>query len=325
MTLLYTDPLFLDHDTGQHPERAERLRAVVAQLQRSGLDARCRRPAWSAAGDEALGRVHDAAYIAQVAEFARRGGGRIEADTVVSPASFEVARQAAGAVCDAVTRVVGGEDRQALCLVRPPGHHALRAAAMGFCLFNNVAVGARLATAVLELERVLIVDWDVHHGNGTQDAFWEDGQTAFLSIHRHPFYPGTGRADETGSGRGLGRVLNLPTRFGTPRREYLQRFTGELGRFADKIKPQLVLTSAGFDAHRDDPIGSLGLETEDFEPLTKAVLEVAGVHAGGRAVFVLEGGYNTGVLAGCVELHLRTLLEHAHEPPARQPPVPKAP
>ena len=310
MTLLYTDPIFLEHDTGNHPERAERLRAITAQLRRTGLDARCTQPKWEPATDEQLGRVHDADYIAEVAAFAARGGGRIEEDTVVSRASNDVARRAAGAVCDAVTQVVRGKDKQALCLIRPPGHHALRDAAMGFCLFNNVAVGARLAVKSLEIDRVLIVDWDVHHGNGTQNAFWEDGQVAFLSIHRHPFYPGTGRADETGSGRGLGWTLNLPTSFGTSREEYLKRFTGELDKFAAKIKPQLVIISAGFDAHRDDPVGSLGLETEDFEPLTKSLLAVADTHAEGRLVSVLEGGYNAGVLAGCVELHLKTMLEH---------------
>ncbi len=308
MTLLYSDPRFLDHDTGQHPERPERLRQITAQLKRTGLDTRCQRPQWQRASDERLTRCHTERYVGEVAEFADKGGGRIEADTVVSRASNDVARLAAGAVCDAVDRVVRGEDTQALCLLRPPGHHALRDAAMGFCLFNNVAIGARTATVEHKLDRVLVVDWDVHHGNGTQNAFWEDGQVGFFSIHRSPFYPGTGREDETGSGRGLGMIRNEPVKYGTSRADFIGRFTKGLEDLAAHVKPQLVIISAGFDAHRDDPVGDLGLEIEDFETLTQRVLDVAAAHASGRVVSVLEGGYNPGILAGCVELHLKTML-----------------
>jgi len=308
MTLLYTSSQFLDHDTGKHPERAERLIQVTAHLRRTGLDTKCAQPEWEPITPERLGRVHDPKYGDEVKRFAESGGGRIEADTVVSPASYDVALSAAGAVCDAVKRVVTGDDPQALCLVRPPGHHALETSAMGFCLFNNVALGARTATAELELDRVLIVDFDVHHGNGTQDAFWEDEQVGFLSIHRWPFYPGTGAEDEVGSGPGLNRTLNLPVEFGTPLDEYHKRFANGLASIARIMRPQLVLISAGFDAHRDDPVGSLELETEDFGALTEAVLDVADTYAEGRVVSVLEGGYNPGILAGCVELHLKTML-----------------
>ena len=182
--------------------------------------------------------------------------------------------------------------RHAFCLVRPPGHHALSDAAMGFCLFNNIAIAARVAIDELGLDRVLIIDWDVHHGNGTQEMFWEDGQVGFFSIHRWPFFPGTGQASETGSGRGLGATVNLPVEFGTSRREYIESFENSLSHFANKIKPQLVMISAGFDAHRDDPVGSLGLETEDFPKLTQIALQVAHEYAGGRLVSVLEGGYD---------------------------------
>jgi acetoin utilization deacetylase AcuC-like enzyme len=249
--------------------------------------------------------------VQAVHDFAARGGGQFEVDTVVSPRSYDVALLAAGAVCDAVERVVRGEDRTALCLVRPPGHHALAQGAMGFCLFNNIAIGASLAIAELGLERVLIVDWDVHHGNGTQDAFWENGQVGFYSVHRYPFYPGTGAADETGAGAGLGATRNLPLRFGISRADYLKAVTDSLEDFSRRMRPQLVLVSAGFDAHARDPIGSLGLETEDFAALTRLVLQIADTYCDGRVVSALEGGYNPTDLAANVEAHLEELLEHS--------------
>jgi acetoin utilization deacetylase AcuC-like enzyme len=315
MTLLYYDPLFLEHRTGTHPERPERLIAVMRHLGRTGLEGRCHRPDWQPVSHERLALVHERPYEAEVADFCRQGGGRIEVDTVCSERSYDAARLAAGAACDAVERVLQGEDTQALCLVRPPGHHALADAPMGFCLFNNVAVAARVAIREFDLNRVLVVDWDVHHGNGTQAAFWGDPQVAFLSIHRWPFYPGTGAADETGTGPALGTKLNLPIEFGLPRRAYLDKFRGSLEHLAGKIHPELVIVSAGFDAHRDDPVGSLGLETEDFAALTTIVLDVAAESAGGRVVSVLEGGYNTGILAGCVGLHLERLLARGAKPP----------
>ncbi len=308
MTLLYHDPRFLDHQTGDHPERPQRLIAVARHLERTGLSERCQRPTWEPVSDERLARSHAPEYAAELIAFERSGGGRVETDTVVRAGSVDVARLAAGAVCDAVVRVAAGQDQTALCLVRPPGHHALRDSAMGFCLFNNVAIGARLAIDELGLDRVLIIDWDVHHGNGTQDEFYADGQVGFLSIHRWPFYPGTGGADETGTGRGLGTTVNLPTALGTSRSEYFASFASEVEKLAYKIRPQLVMLSAGFDAHRDDPVGALGLETEDFRDLTQIVLQIAKVHAGGRVVSVLEGGYNPSILAGCIETHLDELL-----------------
>ena len=309
MTLLYSAPCFLDHETGDHPERADRIRRIPERLRQAGLAARCREPEFNPVARQHLTRVHAPAYVDEIWAFAKSGGGNIEADTVVSPASYHVALKAAGAVCDAVERVVRGEDTQGLCLVRPPGHHALANHAMGFCLFNNVAVAARMAIEALGLYSVLIVDWDIHHGNGTQAAFWEDPQVGFLSIHRWPFYPGTGDADETGARRGLGTTLNLPITYGTSRKSYLAAFSANLEKFADRIKPQLVLLSAGFDAHRLDPVGDLGLETEDFIPLTTLVLDVADAYAGGKMVSVLEGGYDPAILADCVELHLAEMLK----------------
>ncbi len=309
MTLLYTSPLFLEHDTGRHPENASRLTAVHAALSESGLAARCERPVWSPATMEELTLIHEPGYPEKIAQVAARGGGRVESDTVVSRQSYDVALAAVGAATDAVRRVIAGPDRTALCLVRPPGHHALAGAPMGFCLFNNIAIAARLAVRELQLNRVLIVDWDVHHGNGTQDVFWTDPQVCFFSIHRSPFYPGTGAADETGGGDGLGATLNLPTEFGVSRADFKNRFRTRLETFAERMKPELILVSAGFDAHREDPVGSLGLESEDFTELTTTVGEIAKAHAGGRIVSVLEGGYNPARLAESVQLHLEALLD----------------
>lgn len=308
MTLFYYDPVFQEHQTGNHPERPERLAQVVRHLQWTGLDVACQRPTWQPISQKRLGRIHPPEYVQQLKTLAASGGGCVEVDTVLSARSYDVAMWGAGAVCDAVTRVMRNDDRQALCLVRPPGHHALRSRGMGFCLLNNVALGARLATSEFEVDRVLVVDWDVHHGNGIQDAFWDDGRVGCFSIHRWPFYPGTGAEDETGTGEGLGATRNVPIEFGTPRAAYLNRFASELEEFAQQINPQLVLIAAGFDAHREDPIGSLGLEAEDFALLSQCVLDIAAVHAGGRVVSVLEGGYDPGALTDCIDVHLSELL-----------------
>jgi acetoin utilization deacetylase AcuC-like enzyme len=310
MTLLYYDDVFLEHETGGHPENAGRLRAVTARLKAQQLDQRCTRPpAWQPATNAQLVRVHDADTIAATEAMAESGGGMLDPDTIVSPRSFEVARLAAGAACDAVRRVVSEADKNALCLVRPPGHHATDDRAMGFCLLNNVAVAARFAIEELGLERVMIVDWDVHHGNGTQDIFWEDPQVGFLSMHRFPFYPGSGTADETGGGAGQGTTVNLPIRFGTLRQDQIKGFRAEVEQLADKMKPQLILISAGFDSHVKDPIGSLKLESEDFCELSRVVLDVADAHAAGKVVSLLEGGYHPEALAESVECHLGELLK----------------
>jgi acetoin utilization deacetylase AcuC-like enzyme len=310
MTLLYCSPCFLNHETGNHPERADRIRRLPERLAAAGLAQQCTSPEFKPASRLRVGRVHSLSYIDEVWAYAKSGGGYIESDTVVSPASYDVALMAAGAACDAVERLVRGEDKRALCLVRPPGHHAMMKQAMGFCLFNNVAIAARTAIDSLELDRVLIVDWDIHHGNGTQAAFWEEPRVGFLSIHRWPFYPGTGDADETGGGAGLGATLNLPIEYGkTSRKDFFAAFSSKLESFAAKIKPQLVLVSAGFDAHHLDPVGDLGLETEDFRTLTRLVLDVADTYAEGRCVSLLEGGYDPELLADCVEVHLAEMMK----------------
>jgi acetoin utilization deacetylase AcuC-like enzyme len=308
MTILFHDATFQRHLTGRHPESPERLMAITRRLETSGLLEKCRRGVIRAATVDELARIQDRGYVEQVAAWAQGGGGRVESDTVMSPASYEVACQAAGSAIAAVDAVLGGVDSTALCLARPPGHHALHAAPMGFCLFNNVAVAAEHALRVHDLSRVLIVDWDVHHGNGTQDLFYDRDDVWFFSAHRYPFYPGSGAADETGSGRGQGATWNLPVEFGTSRKDYLTRFERLLRDAAARCRPQLILLSAGFDAHRADPIGSLGLETEDFATLTEQLRAVSREYCQGRLVSLLEGGYHVDLLAESVEAHLRTLL-----------------
>lgn len=309
MTLLYNEPCFLQHETGDHPERAERIRLVGPRLVQAGLADQCTRPQWEPVARNRLTAVHASKYADEIWSIAKSGGGDYDNDTVISPCSYDVALTAAGCVCDATERVLRGEDKNALCLVRPPGHHALVDRAMGFCLFNNVAIAAKMLTAEFLLDRVLIVDWDVHHGNGTQNTFWDDPRVGFLSIHRSPFFPGTGHEDETGGGRGLGTTVNLPVELGISRKDYISHLTDALDAFAAKMKPQFVFLSAGFDTHCKDPVGSLGLESEDFGPLTKIVMEVADAHADGKMVSVLEGGYNPWAMADCVEVHLSEMLK----------------
>ncbi len=309
MTLLYYDPIFMEHVTGDHPECPGRLLPAVRHLNFVALDSCCKRPRWESATVERLGYVHTRKYIESLRRFADAGGGHLDADTVVCKRSYEVATQATGAVCDAVERVIAGEDKTAFCLVRPPGHHAMPDHAMGFCLLNNVAVGARVATNELGIERVLIVDFDVHHGNGTQAMFWDAADVGYFSMHRSPLYPHTGFANEIGAGAGRGTTVNLPIELGTSRDEILSLFTQRVNEFADRIRPQLAIVSAGFDAHRADPIGSLGLASEDFRAMTRTLLDVADKYADGRIVSVLEGGYDADAMSECITLHLEELLE----------------
>ncbi len=305
---LFTDPRMIEHRVPfKHPERPERLQAVVRQLERGGFFCTCPHGVVREATALELSRIHDAAYLQRVADLDSEGGGMLDPDTWLLPGSYLAARLAAGAAIEAVTFVLSGESRRALCLIRPPGHHARPVAGMGFCIYNNIALAAAEALERFDLSRVLIVDFDVHHGNGTQEVFYDSPRVGFLSIHRYPFYPGTGAHDETGTGAGLGNILNVPLPYGTARREYLEAFRGALGKIADRIRPELVLISAGFDAHAQDPVGDLGLEIDDFEEITRAIVSIADTHAKGRIVSVLEGGYNVPILAGSVAAHLQAL------------------
>jgi acetoin utilization deacetylase AcuC-like enzyme len=306
--LLSTDTRMLEHaPPPTHPERPERLAAVLQALRRHNLLYTCPAGKVREATDAELARVHDPAYLAELGALQARGVGQIEVDTWLSAGSERAARLGAGAAVEAVEAVVGGRARRAFCAVRPPGHHALPGGAMGFCLYGNAAVAAAHAVEALGLSRVMVVDFDVHHGNGTQDMFWRDGRVGFLSIHRHPFYPGTGDEDETGEGPGLGTTMNLPVAFGTPRAEFRTRFRGAVESFADRFRPELLIVSAGFDAHALDPVGNLGLEVEDFDGMTRELDRISEVHCGGRVVSLLEGGYHTTVLGECVVAHLEAL------------------
>ncbi len=303
--LLYIDDVFAQHETGDHPECKQRIILLNNLLRSSGWCERAQCPTWQSATVEQLARAHGQHYIHQLRSWCT-APRRIEADTVVGPGSWEAALRGAGAAQDAVRHVVDGEQQRAFCAIRPPGHHALPNGPMGFCLFNNVALAAH-AGLQLGLERVLIIDWDVHHGNGTQDAFYTDGRVGFYSIHRSPFYPGTGASNETGQGRGLGWIANDPVAADTSTQEFVQRFTRGIEQLAAKVQPQLILVSAGFDAHRLDPVGSLCLESEDFFQLTTIVRQLADSYCAGRIVSLLEGGYHLQHMPESVLQHLEAL------------------
>ena len=312
MNLLFHTPAHAGHDPPAvcpgHPERPARLDAVGPVLgAAAGWVLREHVPA----DDAALLRLHPAGHLAGLAALARAGGGRAENDTCLTPDSPRVARHAAGAGLAAVDAVLTQDGaRRAFCAVRPPGHHARPhrdAGAMGFCLLANAALAAAHARAAHHLDRVLVVDFDVHHGNGTQEAFYADPAVFVLSLHRFPFYPGSGAADETGTGPGLGATRNLPTPFGTPPDTIVGAFRAALEAAADAHRPELVILSAGFDARRGDPVGDLGLELEHFAAMTAAVVDVAEAHAGGRVVSLLEGGYDPAQLAEGVAVHLDAL------------------
>lgn len=306
MLLLYDDPRFELYQTGPHPENPGRLQAIRERLGDLSALPGWQRTVAPAASREQLGLVHSADYLDRLAATAGKSG-RLDADTAFSPHSWEVATLAAGACCDAVRQVCDGTAERAACLVRPPGHHALGDRAMGFCLLANVSIAARYAQQVCGLSRVLIVDWDVHHGNGTQDIFYDDGSVTFFSMHRFPFYPGTGAEDETGTGKGLGHTVNVPVKFGTTSFLIHERFERGLELAVERSRPELILISAGFDAHSRDPIGSLGLSSSSFNDFTTSVVDAARHWCGGRIVSVLEGGYDPHALAECVEGHLKCL------------------
>jgi acetoin utilization deacetylase AcuC-like enzyme len=301
---------YTDHLTGEgHPEQPGRVTAVMERLKADGLFDKTTAIRPRAATDEELLRCHSPAYLRIVNEDVTEGLHRLSTgDTPLSPRSLEIARLAAGGLLAAVDEVLTGRVRNAFAVVRPPGHHATPTKGMGFCLFNNVAVAARHARAKHGVDRVLIADWDVHHGNGTQDIFYEDGSVLFFDTHQHPLYPGTGAATETGKGAGAGLTINCPFPAGAGRKEIVGAFRERLVPAAKAFRPDLVLVSAGFDSRVDDPLGGFKLTDDDFAELTSIVKEIAATHCGGRLVSTLEGGYNLAGLASAAASHVRGLM-----------------
>lgn len=305
-----TDPICRQHDPGQgHPEQPRRYDAVLAALKDGGLLARMRELKPERATRENLLAVHTERYLDLAQREIRSGAGQLSTgDTSVCEVSWDAAVSAAGCGIAAVEAVVKGDGRTAFCLVRPPGHHAGADRGMGFCVVNNVALAARHARRKLGIARVLVVDWDVHHGNGTQDIFYDDGSVFFFSTHQSPWYPGTGRADETGEGEGKGSTLNCPLPALSGRTEIFECFEKKLLPAMEKFRPELVLISAGFDSREGDPLGNFRLKDADFADLTRTVRAIAEKTAQGRVVSMLEGGYNLAGLASAAKAHVEALL-----------------
>jgi acetoin utilization deacetylase AcuC-like enzyme len=305
-TLLYTHDACLKHDPGSyHPESPARLRSVLAGLSQPEFAELKRREAPRAALDE-VARCHPRPFIeAVLAAVPQRGHTALDPDTVLSPGSGEAALRAVGAVCAAVDAVIAGEGDNAFCAVRPPGHHAEADRAMGFCLFNNVAIGARHAQAQYAIERVALLDFDVHHGQGTQAVVEPDASLFYGSTHQYPLYPGTGFARERGID---GNVVNVPLRPNSGSDEFRAAWSGRILPELDRFAPELLIVSAGFDGHKRDPLAQLRLETEDFRWITEELLSIADRHAGGRVVSALEGGYDLEALAAASAAHVRALM-----------------
>jgi len=303
-------PAFLEHDMGAgHPESPNRLRAIMQQLERSGTAGRVTKIEPRKAEEEWITQIHSPSYVASLNTH-QPASGRVslDPDTSMSPGSLPAAYLAAGGALAAADAIMRGDVEHVFCAVRPPGHHAEAARAMGFCLFNNVAIAARYVQKRFGLSRVLIVDWDVHHGNGTQHSFEQDPSILFFSTHQYPHYPGTGRATERGSGAGEGFTINVPMEAGEGDEEYHDIFLKVLLPAADEFKPEFVIISAGFDAHRDDPLASMGLTEFGYSDLTGLVAGIAKRHAQGRLLSSLEGGYNLNALGASVDAHLKALL-----------------
>ena len=313
---VYSDR-FLEHDTGDaHPERPDRLRAVTKRLHASGLWGQLSHLPFEPATVEQAAAVHDEAYLARVKRACERHAAYVDSvDSAIAPVSYEIALLAAGGAIAAVDAVMKGTVRNAFAALRPPGHHAERDRSMGFCLINNVAVAAEHLARTHGLQRVAIIDIDVHHGNGTQHIFEERSDVLFVSLHEHPMYlyPGSGFAHDVGRGAGTGFTLNVPLDPNADDARYRHVFQTMVLPLLEGFDPQFVLVSAGFDATPDDPLAHLNLTPQGYQWLARQLVSLAEKHCGGRIVSVLEGGYDLRSLAECVELHLRTLCEHEVE------------
>ena len=311
-TGIFADPACRAHATPvDHPECPARFDMALQSLWRSGVMDLAEQLPGRPATQEEIELCHTSGYIRLVREEVAAGSIQLSTgDTFIGPASWDAALMAAGSSLAAVDAVYAGRIKNAFCIVRPPGHHATANCGMGFCVFNNAALAARHAQRRHGAERVLIVDWDVHHGNGTQDIFYEDGSVFYFSVHQAPLYPNTGHRHERGFRAGEGANLNAPVPAGTTGGEILAIFRRELVPAMEAFKPDFVVISAGFDARVDDPLGGLRVTDHDFGDLTAVVLDLAKAHAGGRVVSILEGGYNLSGLASAVAAHVQVLVEH---------------
>jgi acetoin utilization deacetylase AcuC-like enzyme len=309
-TALVHHPIYKEHQTGEgHPERPERYMVVMEALREDEKlwQELLELPA-GAASRGSVQACHTPQHYKTIERVVSEGTGYLDADTIVSMRSMDAALMAAGGVCRAVDALMKGEATNAFLPVRPPGHHATAERAMGFCLFNNVAIGARYAQSQPEIERIAIIDWDVHHGNGTQGIFYDDPSVFFFSMHQYPWYPGTGARGETGIGRGRGYTLNIPVRAATRAQEQRSMLDAALEEMSSNFKPDLIFISAGFDAHKADPLGQLLLTDEDFIQMTRAVKQWAASACQGRVISCLEGGYNLDTLGATVRAHVRELM-----------------
>mgnify|MGYP001180641796 FL=1 len=291
------DPIYLEHNRPGHPENARRLERILQVLNERGMLDHLRQLEPRPATREELLRVHTERHVDHVKEMAQRGGGHLDPDTYVSPRSFEAALMAAGGGVRALEAVLDDEIGNAFALVRPPGHHATAGRAMGFCLFNNVAIAARAALARKEIERVFIADFDVHHGNGTADIFAADPDVFYFSTHQYPYYPGTGSKEDVGKGSGAGRTLNVPLPMNVGDKGYTQVFEALVWPLVERFNPDLIFVSAGYDGHWDDPLAHMALSLAGYAAMARALVSMAEQWCEGQIVFTLEGGYQLDVLA----------------------------
>lgn len=307
-TGLIYDPLFLQHAMGGHIESPERLLVIVARLEEEGMLSKLKKIHFAPAREEDLLLVHSGEMIQKVKSVASSGPAWLDMDTYVCPESYKVAIAAVGGGIELVSQIMAGTISNGMALLRPPGHHATAIRSMGFCLFNNIAIAARHLQKKHQVEKIAIIDWDVHHGNGTQDIFYQDPTVFYMSTHLYPHYPGSGASYETGVGKGRGTTLNFPLPHDCTREDYLKIFEEGL-QTIEKFEPEFILISAGFDSHTDDPLGGLGLKEEDFELLTIKICQLAQNICKGRVASFLEGGYNLEKLAASVIHHIHGLMQ----------------
>jgi len=305
------DARFLEHDTGDgHPECSTRLSVTLEHLQNQNWYKSLVQIETEPSAIETISNVHDMAYIRRAEEVCRSGNSHLDSmDVMVCKESFDIALLAAGSAIQLANNVINKNIDNAFALIRPPGHHAEMSMAMGFCLFNNIAILARYLQRQHGFDKVAVIDWDVHHGNGTQHLFEEDPSVLYISTHQYPFYPGTGNYSETGINKGTGATLNCPMPVGASDQDYEHAFQNQILPKLDAFKPEFILISAGFDAHQADPLANVNLSTNAFTWMTDRMMEQANQHCDNRLISLLEGGYNLNALPLCVGAHLESLLQ----------------